>query len=179
MNRWVNLARELSASGPPTGPSPDADLLGLRMLGVEREAPIAMLLADLLRDLGCDVVGVAVHARDALALIDANPNSIDGAIVDGDLDRGDCGVVLTALRSRSIPFIVASASPQECSEGAGDVPRLEKPYTIGRLGSALRQHIAHRASPTAEVRQLRKHRRGRPGRRSAFRSVASGRTRDG
>src|SRR4051812_32954594 len=137
MNRWVNLARELSAGGPPSAPFADADLLGLRMLGVEREAPIAMLLADLLRELGCAVVGVAVHG-------------------------GDCGVVLTALRSRSIPFIVASASPQECGEGAGDVPRLEKPYTIGRLRSALRQHIAHRASPTAEVRQLRKHRRGRP-----------------
>src|SRR6185369_8187735 len=43
-----------------------SDLAGLRVLVIEDEAMVAMLLEDTLADIGCEVVGVAARFEDAV-----------------------------------------------------------------------------------------------------------------
>jgi CheY-like chemotaxis protein len=161
MNRWIKLARELAIAEPRPEPLSAAHFLGLRLVAVEREAPVALLLREFLSELGCTVVGVALDAPDALALIEAHASALDGAIVDGDLDPEGRGRLIEALRSSAIPFVVATSAPRGRQDEAAEGPLLIKPYTLARLKSALRQHL---------VRRL-----GRPGQRPDAHRLCRGR----
>ncbi len=59
------------------------DLNGLRVLVVEDEAAISLLLEDMLLDLGCEVVGPAARLASALEL--ASNEALDLAILDVNL----------------------------------------------------------------------------------------------
>lgn len=81
-------------------------LSGRRILLVEDEAVIAMLLEDMLIALGCEVVGVAARLDEALCLI--RSESFDAAVLDVNLG-GSPAIRQPMLswpsgcRSRSLP----------------------------------------------------------------------------
>ena len=85
-------------------------LRGLRVLIVEDEALIASLLEDFLLDLGCDVVGPAMHMTEAVEL--AREAAIDGATLDVNIVGEKVYPVADILTERGIPFAgVAEAVP--------------------------------------------------------------------
>jgi DNA-binding NtrC family response regulator len=77
-----------------------------KILVLEDEILIAMLLRDWLAEMGFDPVGPVASIRDALELIDRG--DLDAAILDVRLADGDSYVAAEALQAKSIPFAFAS-----------------------------------------------------------------------
>lgn len=77
-----------------------------RILVVEDEAMIAMLIEDMLSELGCIAVGPAYSAEQALEFIEAG--LFDAAILDVNLGGRRTTPVAEALRSKGIPFFFAT-----------------------------------------------------------------------
>jgi CheY-like chemotaxis protein len=114
------------------------DAPGRRILLVEDEGMIAMLVGDMLEDLGHELVRVANRLEEAIAA--ARNEAIDLAILDLNL-----GGVLTypaadVLVERGVPFIFAtgygSAGLKEAYSGW---PTLQKPFDTEALGQAIQR----------------------------------------
>ena len=102
-------------------------LQGLRILVVEDEMMVAMLIEDLLKELGCTIVGPAASIEQALQLIASE--AIDGAMLDLNLAGRAVYPVADELARRSIPFIFASGyGDQALTDRYNDRPRLRKPF---------------------------------------------------
>ena len=110
----------------PSTPSP---LGGLRVLVVEDEYMVADHIGMLLEDLGCVVAGFASTVAEALDLV--RSEQFDGVLLDGNLNGDSSGPVAIELRSRSIPFVVATGYGQlELNAVAlNGAPRLAKPFS--------------------------------------------------
>ena len=79
---------------------------GLRILVVEDEALIAMMLEDVLKQSGAIVLGPVGTAAEALTLIEQS--SLDCAILDYKLVDGSSLCVADALVKLDVPFVFAS-----------------------------------------------------------------------
>ena len=110
-------------------PPPPSSLAGLRVLVVEDEYMVADHLGMLLEDLGCVVAGFASTVEQALELM--RSEELDGVLLDGNLNGDSSGPVAIELRSRSIPFVVATGYGQlELNADAlNGAPRLAKPFS--------------------------------------------------
>lgn len=106
-----------------------------RILIVEDEPLIAMMLEDFIDALGKQCVGTCDTVQSALATIaDENP---DAVILDINLSGGEKSwPVADALAERGIPFILSSGG-DEVTDGHVDRPRLAKPYTMDGVERAL------------------------------------------
>lgn len=78
-------------------------LKGLRLLIVEDEALIAMMIQDVIRDAGAEVVGPAANVDMAMSAL--REQAVDGAILDVNLSGQRIDPVANALRARKIPFL--------------------------------------------------------------------------
>jgi CheY-like chemotaxis protein len=97
------------------------------VLVVDDEPLIAMLIEDMLTDLGCRVVGPAYGLSDAMKL--ASESEIDWAVLDVHLDGANTTPVAQVLRERKIPFAFVSGWAGKELEGPyGDAPVLQKPF---------------------------------------------------
>jgi CheY-like chemotaxis protein len=118
----------------------DQPLAGRRILVVEDEAMIAMLIEDMLADSGALVVGPAGGVAAAMRAIESEP--IDGALLDVNLGGEQSFSVAEALASRNIPFVFVTGYG-----GAGvrdlypNAPTLQKPFMPIDLERAL-EHLA-------------------------------------
>ena len=81
-------------------------LRGRRVLVVEDEAMISLMLEDLLTEAGCVVIGPAGTTVEALAFI--AKEDVHCAILDVKLTDGMSVHVAEALAARGIPFLVAT-----------------------------------------------------------------------
>jgi DNA-binding response OmpR family regulator len=81
-------------------------LAGRRVLVVEDEALVAMLVEDILLDAGAEVVGPAATAAEALALLAASLPDL--AVVDVNLGTHTSEPVTAALTVRRVPFLIAT-----------------------------------------------------------------------
>ncbi|WP_164117039.1 response regulator [Sphingorhabdus sp. Alg239-R122] len=110
----------------------------MRILIVEDEPMIAMLLEDTLDMLGHEVIGTAESVEAAIALIDAD--AIDAAIVDINLNGEKVWPVAAALKSASVPFAISSgAVDSEIPEQHASAPLLKKPYMIADIETVLEE----------------------------------------
>lgn len=78
----------------------------LRVLVVEDEAPIAMLIEDMLEHLGCAIAGSAANVQEALQLSDRG--DFDFAFLDINLGGEMVEPVAEALQRRGTPFAFVS-----------------------------------------------------------------------
>jgi CheY-like chemotaxis protein len=112
------------------------------VLLVEDEAMIAMLLEDMLGDLGCEVVGPAYALGPALELAKLAA-SIDVAILDVNLAGHPVYELADALRARQVPMVFSTGygdiGLRDVDQGA---PLLGKPFRAGELAAALEQALA-------------------------------------
>jgi CheY-like chemotaxis protein len=107
-------------------------LSGRRILVIEDEALVSMMLSDLLTDAGCVVVGPAGTTQSALRLIEQEP--IDCAILDVKLADGTSLPVAEALASRGIRFVLATGYAREGIDPAyNGAPLLQKVFDRNEL----------------------------------------------
>jgi CheY-like chemotaxis protein len=122
-------------------PSVSDGLAGLRILVVEDEMFVAMLVEDLLRDLGCDVVGPASNVADALKL--AAGEQIDGAVLDVNLGGERVFAVADSLRSSAVPFVFVTGYGRSALTAAYDQhPMIQKPFEPRSFGATLAAKLA-------------------------------------
>ncbi|MBA1377190.1 response regulator [Pseudomonas brassicacearum] len=105
---------------------------GIRVLLVEDEGTVAMLIEEMLEDLGCTVV--ASVPRLALAREKAGTAQVDLAILDVNLAGERVFPVAEILRGRGVPFLFstgygASGLPEEFAQS----PVLHKPFSESEL----------------------------------------------
>jgi CheY-like chemotaxis protein len=103
-------------------------LAGKRVLVLEDEPLIAMVLVDILEEAGCTVVGPAHDADQAAKLIALHP--IDVAVLDVNLGSGRTSAsVADSLRSAGTPFIFATGYGEMGLRSADrEHLRVDKPY---------------------------------------------------
>ncbi len=79
------------------------ELVGRRVLVVEDELLVALLLEDMLAEAGCVVVGPFARVRDALAA--ARAEAVDVALLDVNVAGERVFPVAHALEERGVPFL--------------------------------------------------------------------------
>jgi CheY-like chemotaxis protein len=123
----------------------NGDLNGLRVLVVEDEAAISLLLEDMLLDFGCEVVGPA--ARLAAALDAVERESLDLAILDVNVAGEPIYPVAEALMRRQVPFVFSTGyGSAGIKDAYRDRPVLQKPFAQHDLKQKL---LNARAAPAA------------------------------
>lgn len=112
-------------------------LIGRRILVVEDEMLIALIIEETLQDLGCVVVGPVGRLDAALQL--ATDEVLDAAVLDVSVRGGKVYPVAEQLLARGIPFLLASGYGEwALPEAFRDRPRLTKPFTPERLEEQVR-----------------------------------------
>jgi CheY-like chemotaxis protein len=107
-----------------------------RVLVVEDEVIVAMLIEDMLVDLGYDVVALSTRLDEALTFARTMP--IDLAVLDVNLNGEMSFPVADALRARGIPFVFATGyGPRVLGAPYAGTPTLQKPFQIGELRRTL------------------------------------------
>lgn len=115
----------------------DNRLSGRRILLVEDEMLVAMLLEDMLADLGCEVVGPAASVDKALKTIET-AGAIDAAVLDVNLFGAKSYPVADELVARNVPFTFSTAYGKKyLDDGYARFPLLQKPFSQQNLGNAI------------------------------------------
>ena len=109
-----------------------APLQGCKVLVVEDEFLVAMLIQEILEAAGCIVSGPIPRVAEALSA--ANHETYDAAILDINLGGDRIDPVAAALSQRDVPFAFVTgystgALPGEYAER----PRLCKPFKMAEL----------------------------------------------
>ncbi len=119
------------------------DLNGLRVLVVEDEMMVSMLIEDMLTDLGCIVVGPAARLDEAIALTESE--QIDCAVLDVNLGGQPIFPLADILRAKGAPFAFATgygdAGLRDVDKGS---PVLQKPFRetdLARILGELRAKV--------------------------------------
>lgn len=111
---------------------------GLRMLIVEDEAMIAMLVEDMLADLGCTVVDIAGSVEQGLRLAEPGKTAIDAAILDVNVGGEKVFPVADALAAQGVPFVFATGYGLAGLDGRYENrPVLAKPFRREALEKSL------------------------------------------
>lgn len=106
-----------------------------RILIVEDEPLIAMMLEDFLDALGKQVAGTAETVETALDCVSSG--GIDAAILDVNLRGGEKSwPVADALAQAGIPFVLATGG-DTLAEAHAERPVLAKPFTMDSVARAL------------------------------------------
>src|SRR5437660_1925841 len=114
-----------------------------RILVVEDEVMIRMLLEDMLGELGYIVAAQAARIDEAL---EATKNAdFDLAILDGNLNGEPVSPVADALVARGMPFVFATGYG-EMPEPYRDRPTLKKPFQTDGLRQLLQSALGYRLS---------------------------------
>ncbi len=117
-----------------------------RVLIVEDETIVAMLIEDMAAELGYEIAGLASRAETALQL--ARDLRIDCAILDMNLNGQDSYPIAELLNARGVPFVFATGySTAELPATLRNVPILQKPFERGDLERALLAAARSRSEP--------------------------------
>jgi DNA-binding response OmpR family regulator len=127
---------------------PKSDLAGTRVLLIEDETLVAMLLEDALAELGCEVVG-------PVAAVDAAQRAIkrghfDCALVDINLRGRPAYPLADLLDARGVPFgFVTGYDANKIDREFIRRPVLSKPFNARQLRSVLMalSRASHRSRP--------------------------------
>jgi CheY-like chemotaxis protein len=115
----------------------NTDLSGRRVLVVEDESRIAMLIRDTLEDMGCEVVATAARFEDALEK--ATSLRFDVALLDVNLNGEASYPIAQALAERGRAFVFATGyGASNVPESLHNAPVLQKPFMRRDLERALR-----------------------------------------
>jgi CheY-like chemotaxis protein len=103
-----------------------------RVLVIEDEVIVGMLLEDMLEELGCEVAAISTHIEEALQL--ARALDIDLAILDINLGGKQSFPVADVLKSRGVPFMFATGYGAHILKPPySGTPTLQKPFQLDDL----------------------------------------------
>jgi CheY-like chemotaxis protein len=115
----------------------DSDLAGCRVLVIEDESLVMMLLEDSLVEAGCEIAGRASRSQEAMDK--ASSLSFDVAILDVNLNGKQTLDIADHLERRGIPFVFATGyGAANLLARFKGVPILQKPFQQHDLEGALR-----------------------------------------
>jgi two-component SAPR family response regulator len=83
-------------------------LTGLRVLVLEDEALLSMLLEDVLGELGCTLIGPYGHNEEALAFLAAQPKGVDFGVLDVNVAGHRSDVVALEFDRLGLPFVFST-----------------------------------------------------------------------
>jgi two-component sensor histidine kinase len=107
-------------------PDPRISISGNRVMIVEDEALVAMVVTESLTTLGCTVVGPFSRCSEAIAAIEAD--EIDAAILDVNLDGEMVYPLADMLAHRGVPFIfVTGYGAESIDRRFRHIPVIQKP----------------------------------------------------
>jgi DNA-binding response OmpR family regulator len=110
---------------------------GRRILVVEDEAAVCMMIEDMVLDFGCEVVGPAATFDQAMHL--ARQEEFDAAVLDIRIGQNAVYPIADLMRSRGIPFLFSTGYGSEVvPERFRDVAVLNKPFAFNCLAGILR-----------------------------------------
>ena len=137
-------AAQIVASPPAAetpAPVPDNDrerpsLAGMRLLVVEDELLVSMLVEEILGELGATVAGPYGRLADGLAA--AKAERFDGAILDLNLAGEHADPLADLLLARGVPFVFITGYQRDSLDRRyANVPILQKPIDAAALESVL------------------------------------------
>ncbi|EYD74612.1 Response regulator receiver [Rubellimicrobium mesophilum DSM 19309] len=118
-----------------------AGFAGKRILVVEDEMIVAMLIEDILMDGGATVVGPAARVNKALDLL--GTETVDAALLDVNLAGENTVPVAEELRRRGIPFAFATGyGAAGLPDGFTGQPLLQKPFQERDLQEVISRVLA-------------------------------------
>ncbi|MGY4370538.1 CheY-like chemotaxis protein [Bradyrhizobium sp. LB1.3] len=118
-----------------------AELSGARVLLVEDEGLVALMIEDMLEELGLTVIASAAHVPKACEL--ASAASFDLALLDVNLAGERVFPVARILRDRRIPFLFSTGyGGPPLEEEFSHAPAIGKPFSIEQLKEKLRLILA-------------------------------------
>ena len=117
-------------------------LSGAKVLVLEDETLVSMMVEDMLLDLGCEVVGPFAKLDQALAFIDSAEGQIDAALLDVNLGGVRSFPMAEALAGKGVPVVFTTGYDES---GLPDVwrgrPTLRKPFMMGEMAEALKKAL--------------------------------------
>jgi CheY-like chemotaxis protein len=118
----------------PSSEQPSPRTSELRVLLVEDEIMVALLLEEMLAELGHTVVGPVARLEQALEMTQREP--FDVAILDVNINGGEVYPVADALAARDIPFAFVTGYGGRGLRTSSycDRPTLQKPFRQHELG---------------------------------------------
>jgi CheY-like chemotaxis protein len=117
------------------------DLAGRRVLVIEDESMVMMLLQDMLEDIGCVVVGSASRLPEAIEK--ARSLTFDVAILDINLNGERTFPIAELLAERGLRFVFATGyGVANLPPGFDGRPVLQKPFQQSELERVLRAALA-------------------------------------
>lgn len=115
-------------------------LNGKRILVVEDEALIAVMVEDMLSELGSIVVGPAATIEQALTLL--AHEEIDAAVLDVNIRGERIDPVAEALAARGVPMLFATGYGEVRLANGVAATVIDKPYTQEKLARGLATAMA-------------------------------------
>ena len=118
------------------------DLKNVKVFVVEDESLVAMQLEDMLCDLGCDIVGLAMRLNRAHEMLDAGIE-VDVAILDVNIGGEKIYPVAERFRRTCVPIVFATGYGRSgVEEEWHGCPILQKPYTTEQIETSIVSLIA-------------------------------------
>jgi CheY-like chemotaxis protein len=119
------------------GSTASSVIQGMQVFVVEDEALIALMLEDMLTDLGCVLAGSADTVARALSQL-AEMSDIDAAILDVNIGGEVVFPVADALLQRQVPFVFSTGfGPADLAARYPNSRMLAKPYPSEALAAVL------------------------------------------
>jgi len=115
-------------------------LKGKRILVVEDEALIAVMVEDMLTEMGSEIVGPAATIEEALRL--ARSETLDGAVLDVNVRGERIDPVAEMLMARGVPILFATGYGEVRLQGNAAPTVIDKPYTQDKLARGLAAAMA-------------------------------------
>jgi CheY-like chemotaxis protein len=122
-------------------------LAGRHILLVEDEFLIVEAMEEWLSRAGAEVVGPVPSVEQALDLIEAKANALDGAVLDVNLGPGKTAYpIADRLNELGVPYLFATGDVRIIDDPAHrERPRLEKPIARVQLLKAVGKLLAVRS----------------------------------
>ena len=118
----------------------DKLLSSRRVLIVEDEILILMMIEDMLTDLGCKSIAIASKIDQAITLIDGQV--FDTAMVDLNLNGMESYPIADALAAHDVPYFFSTGnSATNVKDGYRDQDVLKKPFTFEQLSNMLSRSL--------------------------------------
>jgi CheY-like chemotaxis protein len=117
-------------------------LAGARVLVLEDESLVSMMIEDMLGDLGCVVIGPFARLDDALDALKGDLQ-IDLALLDVNVAGKQSYPVAEAIQARGAPIVFTTGYDERgLPEKWRSAPALRKPFMLGQMERALNEALA-------------------------------------